>query len=157
MILFIINVLLAVIWAAVTGEVTTQGVFTGFVLGYGILWLVRPVFDDDRYLAKFPKLMALVSLYVVDLLMANFRLALDVLTPRHRMKPAIVAVPLRARTGLEITLLSNLISMTPGSLAIALSPDRRTLYVHVVYCDDPGEVRRQIKDHLEKRLLEVLR
>jgi multicomponent Na+:H+ antiporter subunit E len=157
MILFMLNLLLAVIWAAITGEFTTGGFLTGFVIGYGILWLVHPLFIGSRYFARFPKLLALISIYVVDLVRANVRLAKDVLTPQHYMRPAILAVPLQARTALEITLLSNLISMTPGSLTVDVSDDRKTLYVHVVYAENPDEVRRQIQKKLEARLLEVLR
>lgn len=157
MILFLMNLLLALVWTAITGAFSLGGFLVGFILGYAILWLVHPVFDSARYLRTFPKLLTLIGIYLVELVLANLRLAMDVITPKHYMRPAIVAVPLRARTGLEITLLSNLITMTPGSMAVELSADRRILYVHVVYCDDVDDVRRRITDKLEARLLEVLR
>ena len=68
---------------------------------------------------------------------ANIRVAVDVATPASRANPGIVAVPLEARTDAEITLLSNLITMTPGSLSIDVSDDRSVIYVHSMFVDDP--------------------
>jgi multicomponent Na+:H+ antiporter subunit E len=73
------------------------------------------------------------------------------------MRPAIIAIPLDARTDVEITLLSNLIALTPGSLGLDVSDDRSVLYVHGMFVDDPEAFCREIKDGLERRLLELLR
>ena len=89
--------------------------------------------------------------------LANLRVAFDVVTPTSYARPGIVAVPLDARTDVEITLLSNLITMTPGSLAIDVSDDRTVIYVHAMFVDDPDELRREIKEDLERRVLELLR
>jgi multicomponent Na+:H+ antiporter subunit E len=64
---------------------------------------------------------------------------------------------LAARTDLEITLVANLVSLTPGTLSLDVSDDRRTLYVHVMFMDDIEAVRGAIKDGIERRVLEVLR
>jgi multicomponent Na+:H+ antiporter subunit E len=66
-------------------------------------------------------------------------------------------VPLSARSDLEIFVVANLLSLTPGSLSVDLSRDRRTLYVHIMFLDDPEKARQQIKDGLERRVLEVMR
>jgi multicomponent Na+:H+ antiporter subunit E len=73
------------------------------------------------------------------------------------MKPGIIAVPLDAETDFEITLLANLITMTPGTLSLDLSDDRKTLYVHAMYITDPEKIRHSIKHDLERRVLAVLR
>jgi multicomponent Na+:H+ antiporter subunit E len=93
-----------------------------------------------------------------QLLKSNLRLAYDVITPGYQMRPGVIAIPLEAKEDAEITLLANLITLTPGSLALDLSADRTILYIHVIYLDDDVETtRRDIKDRLERRVLEVLR
>jgi len=87
--------------------------------------------------------------------LANLRVAHDVLTPRHHMTPGIVAVPLELESDLQITLLANLITLTPGTLSLHVSDDRRTLYVHAMYIRDPAELVREIKEGFEKRVMEV--
>jgi len=81
------------------------------------------------------------------------------LTPVSYVCPGVVAIPLDARTDVEITLLANLISLTPGSVSIDLSEDKSILYVHAMYIDggDVEAYRRSIKEGLERRVLEVLR
>jgi multicomponent Na+:H+ antiporter subunit E len=85
------------------------------------------------------------------------RVAYDVITPSYYMRPAVVAIPLDARTDAEITLLANLISLTPGTLSLDLSADRRTLYVHGMFVRDRETFVRSIKHGLERRLLGVMR
>jgi multicomponent Na+:H+ antiporter subunit E len=88
---------------------------------------------------------------------ASLRVAWDVVTPPIYSRPGIIAVPLDAETDFEITVLGHLISLTPGTLSLDVSPDRRTLYVHAMFVDDPDELRRQIKAGMERRVLEALR
>ncbi len=67
-----------------------------------------------------------------------------------------MAVPLDARTDGQIAVLSNLISLTPGTLSLDVSPDRRTLYVHAMSVSSPDVLRREIKEGFERRVLEAL-
>ena len=55
--------------------------------------------------------------------------------------------------------LPNFITLTPGTLSIDVSKDRKTLYVHEVYvkAGDTESVRRQIKDGFEKKILKITR
>ena len=98
-----------------------------------------------------------VGFFFWELVSANLRVAFDVLTPGFAMRPRIVAVPLDARTDAEITALSYLISLTPGSLSLDVSSDRRVLFVHAMYAQDADACRREIKEGLERRLLAVMR
>ena len=95
--------------------------------------------------------------FLWQLILSNLRVAYDVITPRLYMRPGIVAVPLDAQTDEEITLLANLITLTPGTLSLGVSEDRRTLYVHAMFVDSPDRVRDSIKNGFERRLLELIR
>ena len=55
------------------------------------------------------------------------------------------------------TFLANSITLTPGTLGLDVSEDRKTLYVHSMWVDDPDEVRREIKQGFERRVLELMR
>ncbi|HOI09211.1 MAG TPA: Na+/H+ antiporter subunit E [Myxococcota bacterium] len=155
--LFALNLFLAVAWATITGTFSLSGLVAGFVLGYLVLWITRPLYADARYFLRVWKALSLFAFFVVELVHSSFRVAHDVLTPRIHARPGIVAVPLDARTDAEITLLAGLISLTPGSLALDVSADRRTLFVHVMFMEDPDAARDEIKRGMERRLLEVMR
>lgn len=152
------NLLLALAWAALQGEFSLTTLVVGHVLGYLILLaLVRGgTLAPSPYLGRVHRILGLAAFFLWDLIRANLRLALDVATPRFQMKPGILAVPLDATTDSEILMLAMLINLTPGSVALDVSPDRKTMYVHVMYIETPEAARAEIKNGYERRVLEVL-
>ncbi len=110
-----------------------------------------------RILRKMLKIVRFIGFYIWELLISNLRILHDVLTPAHRMRPGIIAVPLDAKTDLEILVFSNLLTMTPGTLSLEISPDRKVLFIHAMYVEDADRFRQQIKQDFEARVLEILR
>lgn len=151
------NVALALAWAAVTGDLSLGNLVLGYGLGFCILVLMRQAVGLPDYGRRTLRALGLALFFFVELLKANLQVAYEVLTPRMSMRPAVLAVPLAARTDTEITLLAAMINLTPGTLVIDVADDRSALFVHVLYGDDPEAVRRSLKDGFERRLLEVLR
>jgi multicomponent Na+:H+ antiporter subunit E len=94
----------------------------------------------------------LAAFFVWELILANVRVAIDVLRPRTAIRPAVVAIPLDVTSDGEILMLSMLINITPGSVTIDLSDDRRTLYVHVMHVTSAEASRREIKHGFERRV-----
>lgn len=153
-----LNILLTLVWAGLLGSFGLANLVSGFVVSYALLYLVtRGLPGHARYFGKVPRLIAFAGYYLWELLKSNAIIAYDVLTPTHHMKPGVLAIPLEAKTDLEITVLANLITMTPGTLSLDVSPDRKTLYVHAMYIKDPEAVRFDIKENLERRVLDLLR
>jgi multicomponent Na+:H+ antiporter subunit E len=105
-----------------------------------------------KFLRRGSYAIVFLAYFLWELILANLRVAYDVVTIRHFMRPGILAVPLEAHTDFEITALANLISLTPGTLSLDVSTDRKVLFVHVMYLGDIQEFKR-----LESRLLKVLR
>ena len=110
-----------------------------------------------KILKKSIKLTIFIVFYLKELILSNFRVLHDVLTPVHHMHPGIIAVPLDAKTDIEILVFSNLLTMTPGTLSLEISPDRSTLFVHAMYIEDAEQFRKEIKDNFEARVLEIFR
>ena len=151
-----LSLLLAAVWAALVGAVDTPHLVVGFVIGYGVLWFLRPWLSGS-YHRKLPLLIGFLAFFLKELVQSTLRVAWEVLTPSRKRRPGIIAVPLEAKTDFEITVLANLLTMTPGTLSLDVSDDRRELYVHAMFVEDPDELRRQIKDELERRVLALLR
>lgn len=106
-----------------------------------------------RVLRRTYLVLAFAAYFTWELVVANLRVAWEVVTiNRHTMRPGILAIPLEARTDLEIALLANLISLTPGTLSMDVSTDRTYLYVHAMYVTEIEEFKR-----FEQRLLRVMR
>ena len=83
-------------------------------------------------------------------------MAYEVITPKLNMTPGIVMVPLDVKSDIGITVLANMISLTPGTLSLDVSNDKKVLFVHAMYIKDKEKFIRSIKDGFERRIMEVL-
>lgn len=155
--MIVLNFFLALAWVALTGGLSPGNFFAGFALGYAVIWLARDAIGAQRYVTKVPRVVMFTFYFLGLFARASWRITLEIITPQDTMKPAIIAVPLDASTDMEILILSSLITLTPGSLTLDVSSDRRYLYVHEMYATDPDRARSELKNGLERRLLEVLR
>jgi multicomponent Na+:H+ antiporter subunit E len=157
MIGFLWNIFLAVVWAAITGDFAPGNLALGFALGFLVLGFARRVIGPANYAPRLFGALGLAAFFLWDLFLSNLYVAYDVVRPRPRLRPGVIAIPLDARTDAEITLLANLVTITPGSLSLDVSADRRTLYIHAMHVDDPDALRRKIKEGFERRILAVMR
>lgn len=155
--LFLLNAFLAISWAALMGSFSLASLAVGFGIGYGALWIARPLFGESPYFQRVWRVLRLVFLFIYELVVSSLRVVWDVVTPTHLSRPGIIALPLAAKQETEILLVANLISLTPGSLSLDLSPDRKTLYVHAMFVEDPEALRRELKSGIERWVLEALK
>ena len=157
MIPFAWNVVLAVVWMVLTADFGAVNALFGFILGYGAIAIVQNRFPGfEGYAQRVPRFIRFVGFYVWELIKANARVAYDVVTPEWGMRPGTIGVPLAARTDGEITVVANLISLTPGTLSLDVSTDRRVLYIHAMYIESEEALLEEVKE-LERRVLEVMR
>jgi multicomponent Na+:H+ antiporter subunit E len=138
---------LALAWTAVNGSFTGTQFLVGLALASLIMVSVGAAGVD--YLRRGRLIGAFAVFFIVELVLANLRVARDVLSPRMRISPGVIAVPLDIRGPVEITAMANLLSLTPGTMSLDVSRDRTVLYVHGMWLDDPDEVRREIKEGFE--------
>lgn len=110
-----------------------------------------------RWVRRLWRSLGLGLFFLGDLVISSLQVAWDVVTPRHRARPGVLAVPLDLRNDSAITILANLISLTPGSLSLDVADDRSTLFVHVMFIDDPEAQRMKIKGEYERRVAEAMR
>ena len=86
--------------------------------------------------------LVLVTAFARDLVISSLQVAKAVLSPRYICEPRFVTVPLtRARSDLEITMVANYITLTPGTLTVDVSADRSTLLVHSLLAGETGDGR----------------
>ncbi|MFP4648704.1 MAG: Na+/H+ antiporter subunit E [Halorhodospira sp.] len=157
MIPFAWNVILAVLWVILTAQLTVLNLVFGLVLGYLALAMVQSQLPGlGGYAQRVPRFIGFLLFYIWEIIKSNARVAYDVVTPRWQIHPGVVGVPLEATTDGEITVLANLISLTPGTLSLDVSSDRRVLYIHTMHIEDEATFCEEIKE-LERRVLRVMR
>ncbi|PAU71296.1 Na+/H+ antiporter subunit E [Vreelandella alkaliphila] len=151
------NLLLGLAWVLLSGDFTGLNLLVGMIFGYIALLLIEPQVEALKgYPARVPRIIGFVGFFIKELVQANLRVAFDILTPPWHMKPGVIAFPLSAHTEMEITMVANLISLTPGTLSLDVSDDRKVLYIHAMFLDDEEELRNNLKE-MEHRALELFR
>jgi multicomponent Na+:H+ antiporter subunit E len=152
-------IFLPLIWMALTGNFSVGNFLLGFILGSFALWVVHPVGEAAPlifYLRKTILWIRFIGFFLWEILLASLRVSFDVLTPTHHMRPAVLAIPLDLESDLGITFFANVITLTPGTLSLDVSNDRKTLYIHAMYVDDVQQFKRNLKNRLERRIMELL-
>ncbi|MFT4610543.1 MAG: multicomponent Na+:H+ antiporter subunit E [Cellvibrionaceae bacterium] len=154
---FFWNILLAAAWVLMTGSFEFLNYVFGFTIGYTVILLMsRSVSALTDYPRRLPRAIYFLLYFIGELIKSNVKIAFDIITPTFLGKPGVIGIELEAKTNLEITLVANLISLTPGTLSLDVSANKKILFVHAMYLIDEDEVRAELK-HLEQRLLKVMR
>ena len=148
---------LTVVWLAVTGSLTVANLLLGLVVALLSLGITRAHVSETTLKVRPVAALRLTLLFLKELALSAYRVALQVVARRLALKPGIFAFPLTVDRDFEITLLANLITLTPGTLSVDVSEDRKVLYVHAIDCSDPAGARRDIAGGFEKKILEAFR
>ncbi len=152
---FLANILLTFVWVALTGNFVFANVIFGFFLSYFILLVITRGRGKARYFRMVPKVISFFFFFLKELVKANLQVAWEMGTPKFFMTPGIVGVPLDIRSDGEITMLANLITLTPGTLSLDVSEDKKILYVYSMYITDREDFIKSIKDGFEKRIKDL--
>ena len=154
--MLLLNIVLALAWVALTGDFNPGNFATGFVLVYLILVLTEAAMGNSSgYFRRMWLVVSFGLFFLKELVISSVRVARWVLSPALTMRPAVVAVPLDIETDAQITLLGNMITLTPGTFTLDVSGDHETIYIHVFDVDDVEAFRQEIKQGFERRILEV--
>jgi len=153
---FVSNLILAVAWALFFGGFTWLTMLSGFIVGFAVLWLIQPLAGvRSAYFMRVWYWFKLIALFLYELVVSSIHVLWDIVTPDHRAQPAIIDVPLDVKSDAGILLVTNLISLTPGTLSIDVSEDRKTLKVHAMFADDPAAVCHTLKSGMERWVIDA--
>ena len=151
------NIVLAGAWVAFFGTFSALTVVSGFMVGSLTIFLLQPLIGaPTSYFRRGFFWTRLIVAFLYELLVSSAHVLWDIVTPRHRAVPAIIDVPLDVRSDTGILLVTNLISLTPGTLSLDVSPDRRTLRIHAMFAEDPDAVVRMIKTRMERWVIDAV-
>ena len=155
--LFLLNLILALTWAALQGELNAANLIIGFLISAALIYLFRRTFFSPLYFTKVALSLTLAFMFIKELLKSNVDVLRVVLSPRLRVRSGVIAVPTELTNDVALTMLANMITLTPGTLTLDISPDRRYLYVHTLNLDDPEDVKQEIHTAFEVYLRELSR
>ena len=150
-----LTTVLTLVWLLLNNTLSPGHVLLGLVLGWLIPLLTLRFWPDTVHFHHPLTLLRFVGRVLGDILVANLNVAQLILGKPERLRPGFFAIPLDLETELAISLLANTVSLTPGTLSVELSPDRRTLFVHGMDVPDPAAMCAEIKLRYEAPLKKV--
>jgi len=154
---FLVNVLVAVLWLLLMGGGVMEFAF-GMVLGFLLLTLFRWVLNSEDYVRRVLAFIAFVMVFLREFLKSNLVVAAAVLfRPVEDIHPNFLTLDVRDMKHWEIYVLSQCITLTPGTTTVDLIEDGKTLVVHAFDADDPDEVRKSIRTTLKSAILRFSR
>jgi len=155
----LLSVLLLVCWLWLNNTLAAGHVALGAVLGVGIPYVTRRFWPEPLRIRRPLRVLEYLTVVTWDIVIANLQVAVLILGPPSRLRPAFVRVPLDLRTDFAITVLASTVTLTPGTVSVGFEDDRdgrRVLVVHALRCLNAGELVQTIKQRYERRLKEIL-
>lgn len=153
----LLNFFLAFVWMFMTNSFTPAGFAIGFLVGLAIVILMRRFFTGRLYLTRVWAIIKLFLLFLRELTLSSIQVLMIVLRPKMDIKPAIFEMETELKEDWEVTLLSALITLTPGTLVVGISDDQKRLYIHALDFEDIDKAVSSIKNTFERAILEVRR
>ncbi|TRL64574.1 Na+/H+ antiporter subunit E [Staphylococcus hominis] len=152
---FVLNIILAIIWMFLSGSYTFNNFLLGFLIGIGLVYLFKKVLPGSLYLKRVYKVIKLIVVFFIELMKANIDVSKIVLQPRLKNQPGFFIYHTDLKHDWQIVLLSNLITLTPGTVVLGISDDRTKIYIHSIDFSTKEEEVESIKSSLEKVVREV--
>ncbi|SOC41192.1 Na+/H+ antiporter subunit E [Ureibacillus acetophenoni] len=153
----LLNIFLAFLLMFLTSNYSPSGFVIGYLLGLLSIVALRRFFKTRLYIGRVWSVILLIFLFIKELILANISVLILVLRPKLQMQPAFFKYDTELKEDWEITLLSSLITLTPGTVVVHVSDDNKSLFIHVIDSNDINETIDSIKNSFEKAILEVSR
>lgn len=128
----------------------------GYIIGFFIILLMRRFFPAPFYGRKILSIVKLFVLFIVEMVKSTIVVALQVTRPRLNIKPGIFRAETVLKTDFEITLLSALITLTPGSVIMEIDPRAGVLFIHAMDANEYHTSITKAMRKFEKAIIEVM-
>lgn len=163
-----LNILLALAWMILQSSFTPADLAVGLIFGFIVLRLSWPILSAEpfsaaayfRFATRNPLLttwrwLRFLAFGFVEIVKSNIAVTRAVLAPKLDLQPGIIGIPLDLKSDEGITTLADLITLTPGTVTLDISSDRKTLYIHAFEVRDAEALRRETKENFERRVKEL--
>lgn len=152
-----INIVLAFLWVFMNGDFTVGTFVTGYIIGLVAVYILRNFLPGRFYLKRLYWIIKLIFIFIIELIKANIEVVRIVMTPKIDIHPGFYAYPNDLEEEWEVALLSTLITLTPGTVVVAISEDYSVIYIHGLDMEDADLEINNIKTSFENVIKEVAR
>ena len=131
--------------------------FAGYLVGMVILFFMRRFFSKSFYLGTFLSILKLLLVFMKELVSSTILVLKQVTRKKIDVQPGVFALKTELNGDWEIPILALLLSLTPGSVVLEISPDNKTFFIHAMDMKESKQSIIKSKMRFEKAIKEVTR
>jgi multicomponent Na+:H+ antiporter subunit G len=126
---------LTAVWLALWGDVTAANLIGGLVAATGVSLLTGRR-NGERIRLRPAASLRFAAAFVVLLARSTISVAIAALGPKRLVDPAVRRVTVGEGSASALVLAANSVSLTPGTLTLAIDPDEPALIIHLIRPDE---------------------
>ena len=153
----LLNIFIAYLWMFLQEDMSLINFISGYAVGLFILLCIRRFFKKPFYVFTMAAIGKLFVLFIHELNISALMVLKHVIRPTIDVRPGIFKVETDLEGDLEITLLSLLICLTPGSVVMEVTPDAKAMYIHGLNMPESRDAVLKSKSVFEKAIKDVTR
>ena len=153
----LINLLIAFLWMFFQDSWHFISFLGGFIVGIFILFSMRRFFKGRFYLITIFAIIKLVIVFTQELITSSVLVVRQIMQPKLTITPGIFKMETELETDTEVALLSLLLTLTPGSVVMEVTPDGKTLYIHALDIPESSDAVIKSTKVFEKAIKDVTR
>lgn len=155
----LLNLFIAFLWMLLMDEdeLKFTTFFMGYLVGIGIIFVMSRFFGNQFYLRRIYASLKLLFIFISELIQSSIVVISQIVRPTLKIKPGIFKYETILTSDVEVTMLSMLLTLTPGSVVMEISPEGNELYIHAMDVEESrAGLIKQLKN-FEKAIMEVTR
>ncbi|MEM1282380.1 MAG: Na+/H+ antiporter subunit E [Chlamydiota bacterium] len=158
MIPFCINMIIALFWSVLVRDVSLFQVILGYLIGLVLLSIYSIVVKQLDYTRRFWAFLQFAVIFLYAFIKANIEVAVIILfVPKSKINPSTFSYDTSSLSKMETLLLSHVISLTPGTITVDVSPSNSSLLIHSLHFIDPVQTEKEITNQYKKKILRFTR
>lgn len=155
----LLNLFIAFLWMTLMDEdeLRFTTFFAGFLVGIGIIFFMHRFLGTQFYLRRLYSTIKLLLIFIRELTQSSVIVLKQILSPKLNIKPGIIRYETVLKSDVEVTMLSLLLTLTPGSVVMEVSPEGNVLYIHAMDVEQSKDALLSSLGNFEKAIMEVTR
>lgn len=156
---FLLNIMIGLLWTLLMDETAFyfSTFLTGYLIGLGIIFLMHRFFGTKFYLIRVYSTLKLLLIFIRELFQSSISIMKQILNPTLDIKPGIFTYEHNMEGDYELTTLVLLLTLTPGSVILEVSPDNKVFYIHAMDVEKSRESLLSSIKTFETAIMEVTR
>ncbi len=153
----LLNIFIGFLWMLLQDKWSFPSFFAGYLVGAVILFFMRRFFSNSFYLGTFFSTLKLLFVFMKELVSSTVLVLKQVTRRKIDVQPGVFALKTDLNGDWEIPILALLLSLTPGSVVLEISPDNKTFFIHAMDMKESKQSIIKSKMRFEKAIKEVTR